>query len=77
MSDRQLDAQDLADGSLGLGPLGGVEVLGDGAVQRGGPSVLHALELGQEVGVEDLVDADATRWGRPWPAGRRSVAASM
>ena len=55
-SDRQLDAEDLADGALRLGLLGRVEVLGDGPVQRRGPAVLHALELREEVGVEDLVE---------------------
>ena len=51
-----LDAEDLDDRALGLGLLGRIEQLGHRAVQRGGPAVLHALELRQEVGVEDLVE---------------------
>ena len=60
-SDRQLDAEHLGDGALRLELLGRVEVLGDRAVQRRRPSFLHALELGQEVGVEDLEAAGGSR----------------
>jgi len=38
-----------------------VEVLGYEPVQRGGPPILHALELGEEIGVEHLVEQPRAR----------------
>src|SRR5437762_1437707 len=54
-STRQLDAQHVLDGAAGLGLLGRVEEGAHHVVEAGRLLVADALELGQEVGVEDLV----------------------
>src|SRR5438132_1081037 len=60
-SSRELDPEDLLDGAAGLGALLLVEDRGHPFVELRGALVVDALELRQEVGVEDLVEQAGLR----------------